>query len=71
MAADIDGQRIRVGPLPPAPRRPGKAPEKVLLEPVELPDELARALAHIDDNDLRQAITEAATTCLSPRREGK
>jgi hypothetical protein len=63
----IKDLNIRVRPIPPSgrPRPPVAAPLEERLRPVELPDELARVLACIDDNALREAIADAATTSLA------
>ncbi len=59
--------RIRVGPMPPPPKPPKPPPPKV--EPLrvgQLPSDVARALAHVDDDALRDALTKAACTSLAP-----
>jgi hypothetical protein len=64
--------RFRVGPLPEIPKR--AKPKTLLDEPVRLsslPDELGRALSRIHDDDLRQAIAEAATTTLARGRRNR
>jgi hypothetical protein len=63
--------RFRTGPLPEPPS--GGRPERKRPEPVMvavLPDALARALAAIDDDQLREAISCAAGVSLGrePRR---
>jgi hypothetical protein len=66
----IEKIRFQVGPLPDIPKRPEAAPRPA--EPVRLaalPEELGRALSRVDDDDLRKAIAEAATTSLA--RVGK
>jgi hypothetical protein len=58
--------RFQVGPLPDLPRRPVEPPPPP--EPVRLaslPEELGRALSRVEDDNLRKAITEAATTSLA------
>jgi hypothetical protein len=65
----IEKIRFRVGPLPDLPKRRRAAPPPP--EPVRLaslPEELGRALSRVEDDELRQAITEAATTSLARRR---
>ncbi len=57
--------RFRVGPLPELlegsrPARPTPAPVVV----PTLPEQLARALARIDDDGLREAVAAAAGVCL-------
>ncbi|MDH3623209.1 MAG: DUF721 domain-containing protein [Myxococcales bacterium] len=61
--------RFKVGPLPDLPKRARPtppAPEPVRL--AALPEDLGRALSRIHDDDLRQTITEAATTSLARNR---
>lgn len=63
--ARVRGLRFRVGPLPELP--PSTRPEPVRVSPVAvatLPEELARALAGIDDDELREAIGHAASIAL-------
>ena len=65
----VDKIRFQVGPLPDIPPRPRDDPPPP--EPVRLaslPDELGRALSRVEDDDLRNAITKAATTSLARRR---
>jgi hypothetical protein len=62
--------RFRVGPLPELP--PSTRPERARLAPVAvavLPENLARALAAIDDDALRDAIGQAASIVLG--RDGQ
>lgn len=62
--------RFKVGPLPDLPKRTRAkppAPEPVRL--AALPEELGRALSRIHDDDLRQTITDAATTSLARTRK--
>ena len=66
----IEKIRFQVGPLPDIPERPKAAPRPP--EPVRLaalPDELGRALSRVEDDDLRKAIAEAATTSLARIRK--
>jgi len=66
----IERIRFQVGPLPDIPERPPAAPPPP--EPVRLaalPEELGRALSRVEDDDLRKAITEAATTSLARIRK--
>jgi hypothetical protein len=59
--------RIRVGPMPPPPKPPKPPPPKVEpLRPGQLPGDVARALAHVEDDALRDALTKAACTSLAP-----
>ncbi|MET0343592.1 MAG: DUF721 domain-containing protein [Polyangiales bacterium] len=63
--ARVRALRFRVGPLPDLP--PTTRPERVQAPPVivpPLPETLARALATIDDDDLRAAIETAASMAL-------
>jgi hypothetical protein len=71
-SSGIEKIRFQVGPLPDIPKRP-KAPPRPP-EPVRLaalPEELGRALSRVEDDDLRKAITEAATTSLARVRKPK
>ena len=68
----IERIRFQVGPLPDIPKRLPDAPPPP--EPVRLaslPEELGRALSRVEDDDLRKAITEAATTSLARTRNKK
>ncbi|MEM7434059.1 MAG: DUF721 domain-containing protein [Myxococcota bacterium] len=61
--------KFKVGPLPHLPKPPAparRAPEPVRL--AALPEALGRALANIGDDELRKAVTDAATTSLSRRK---
>jgi len=63
--ARVRALRFRVGPLPELP--PTTRPERVQPPPVivpPLPEQLARVLATIDDDDLRAAIETAASMAL-------
>jgi hypothetical protein len=67
--AGIEKIRFQVGPLPELPKRQQPAPPPP--EPVRLaslPEELGRALSRVEDDALRKAITEAATTSLARGR---
>ena len=67
--ARIEKIRFQVGPLPDIPKRHRDTPPPP--DPVRLaslPDELGRALSRVHDDDLRKAITEAATTSLARGR---
>ena len=64
--------RIRVGPMPKPPPPPDPPPPKT--EPIpfaDLPAELARALAGLHDDDLRDAVSLAARTSLAPSPDAK
>ena len=66
----IEKIRFQVGPLPDIPKRQQPAPRPP--EPVRLaslPEELGRALSRVEDDELRKAITEAATTSLARGRK--
>ncbi len=66
----IEKIRFQVGPLPDLPKRPREAPPAP--EPVRLaslPEDLGRALSRVEDDELRKAITEAATTSLARARK--
>jgi hypothetical protein len=59
--------RIRVGRMPPPPPPPEKPPPKTVpLSIGELPGEVARALAGVGDDRLRDTLTKAACTSLAP-----
>ncbi len=59
--------RIRVGPMPPRRRAPDPRPPKIEPLPArELPGDVARALAHLGDDGLRDAVRLAACTSLAP-----
>jgi len=71
-ASGIEKIRFQVGPLPDIPERRKAAPPPP--EPVRLaslPEELGRALSRVEDDALRKAITEAATTSLARTRKPK
>jgi len=68
-AAAPSSGRFQVGPLPETPprhREPPPPPEPVRL--ASLPEELGRALSRVQDDEVRKAITEAATTSLARMR---
>jgi hypothetical protein len=59
---------FRPGALPPTPpRAPKRRPPPVLRPVTELPEEIARALAHIADDDVRDAVARAASAGLAKR----
>lgn len=63
--ARVRAFRFRVGPLPELPQ--GTRPEPAPAPPVvvaTLPEDLARVLASIDDDELREAIGDAASLAL-------
>jgi hypothetical protein len=64
----IEKIHFRVGPLPDLPERPKRsAPPAEPVRLAALPEELGRALSRIDDDELRQTISEAARTSLARR----
>jgi hypothetical protein len=66
----IERIRFQVGPLPDLPKRtpaPPPPPEPIRL--TALPEDLGRALSRVQDDALRKAIAEAATTSLARGRE--
>ena len=59
----------RVGPFPAAlPRKEKPKPAYVALPVHALPGDVARALAQVGDDSLRDALTKAACTSLSQTR---
>jgi hypothetical protein len=63
--ARVKELRFRVGPLPEAPK--ALRPERPRPQPIALavlPDKLARALSRIDNDELRDAISGAASVAL-------
>jgi hypothetical protein len=59
--------RIRVGPMPPPPPEPKPPAPKIPPLPVtELPGDVARSLARVGDDRLRDALTKAACAVLAP-----
>lgn len=59
--------RIRVGAMPPPPKPPDPPSPKIAPIPVgQLPGEVARALALVDDDRLRDVLTRAVCTSLAP-----
>lgn len=59
--------RIRVGQMPPPPKPPKPpAPKVTPLVVGQLPGDVARALARVNDDRLRDALTKAACTSLAP-----
>jgi len=66
----IEKIRFQVGPLPDLPTRPPEAPPPPApVRLAALPEELGRALSRVEDDELRKAITEAATTSLARGRK--
>lgn len=65
--ASIRELRFRVGPLPQMPRstRPAPKPKPITVPMAVMPEELARELARVDDDELRDAIRRAAGVSLS------
>jgi len=68
----IERIRFQVGPLPDIPKHAQSAPAPP--QPIRLaslPEELGRALSRVEDDALRKAIADAATTSLARIREPK
>ena len=62
--------RIKVGPMPRAAQLPDPPKPKVKLLPLaELPGDIARALARVGDDRVRDAVTRAARTSLGTFEE--
>lgn len=62
--------RIKVGPMPPPGQAPDPPPPET--EPLsvgELPGDVARALARVSDDRVREAVTKAACMQLGKARE--
>jgi hypothetical protein len=71
-ASGIEKIRFQVGPLPDIPKRhQTKPPPPEPVRLASLPEELGRALSRVEDDELRKAITEAATTSLARTRKPK
>jgi hypothetical protein len=62
---------FRTGPLPLMPPTAPIAPKLVPIALDQLPDQVARELAGINDDALRDAVTRAAVTSLSLKTEPK
>jgi hypothetical protein len=60
---------FRAGPMPELPPAAPIAPKLVPIGLDQLPDQVARALAGISDDALRDAVTRAAVTSLSQKYE--
>jgi hypothetical protein len=57
--------KVKVGKLPPPPARPRPAPPPPPAVPVAaLPEELARELGRVGDDDVRDAVSKAASIAL-------
>ncbi len=57
--------KVKVGRLPPGPPRPRPAPPPPPAVPVaSLPEELARELGRVGDDDVRDAVKKAASIAL-------
>ena len=66
-SARVKEIRIRVGKMPHIPQR-REAPEVPEVQPLEtLPEEIARALAAVPDDAVRDAVAAAAAVALAPR----
>lgn len=62
---------FRTGPLPQLPPAAPIPPKLVPIGLEQLPDQVARELASINDDALRDAVTRAAVTALSLKTEPK
>jgi hypothetical protein len=68
--AGVRDLRIRVGPLPPLVVVPVRERRRTPVIPVtELPEELARALAAVGDDGVREAVAEAAGISLGAAKQ--
>jgi hypothetical protein len=68
--AGVRDIRIRVGPVPDTGRArasKGPAPQAPIRKPTNLPEDVARALATVQDDDLRDAIARAAASSLEEK----
>jgi hypothetical protein len=66
----IEKIRFQVGPLPELPKRePSSPPPPQPIRLASLPEDLGRALSRVEDDELRKAIAEAATTSLARGRK--
>lgn len=71
-ASGVQKIRFQVGPLPDIPMRlPPGPPPPTPVRLASLPEDLGRALSRVHDDDLRKAITEAATMSLARGRHPK
>ncbi|MDH4281866.1 MAG: DUF721 domain-containing protein [Myxococcales bacterium] len=71
-AGGVEKIRFQVGPLPDIPKREAPAPPPPTpVRLASLPEDLGRALGRVHDDDLRRAITEAATMSLARGRKPK
>jgi len=60
--------RVKTGPLPAPPMRPRGRPPPPPPTPLrEVPEEIARALAAVRSDDVRDAVADAARMALAPR----
>lgn len=71
VAPKVKRIRIRVGPMPPPGQAPDPPPPKTKpLAMHELPGNVARALAHVADDEVREAVSRAARMSLgSPEKK--
>lgn len=59
--------RVQVGPMPPPPAPPKPpAPKITPMEVARIPGEIARELARVGDDVLRETLTRAVCTSLAP-----
>lgn len=62
--------RIKVGPMPPPPAPPAPPPPKVTpIALAQVPGEIARELAQVNDDALREVLTRAVCTALAEKPE--
>ncbi|MGF1464991.1 MAG: DUF721 domain-containing protein [Sandaracinaceae bacterium] len=70
--ARIERLRIRVGPMPRPPAPKAERPPPVRpMRAVDLPPDLARALAHVGDGQLRDVLSRAACTSLAAAAQSR
>lgn len=56
---------FRVGPMPDIPKRPEPEPQLSMAALTQLPDVVARQLARIEDDDLRETVARTAAVSLA------
>ncbi|MBX3274068.1 MAG: DUF721 domain-containing protein [Sandaracinaceae bacterium] len=72
VAPAVQRIRIKMGPMPPPGQAPDPVPPKTVPLPMtELPGEIARALAKIGDDRVREVVGRAACTTLGAAKEPK
>jgi len=67
--ADVRDMRFRVGPLPDVAKHQRAAKPAPVVPVQELPEEVARALAAVHDDELRHVVANAAGVSLGRDRE--